>query len=106
MIEDNNWDHEWNSPYKVKNRFFLEKINLSYNKYGNPTSWRIFLRNFLMFTRESLEEVCIENSGLTNLQLIGIKDGFKDSIEMYLEQERRYKDEKAFLINKIEELKN
>jgi hypothetical protein len=67
VLESADWDHDWNSPYKVNNRFNLEKIDLSYNKFGNPTSWRIFLRNFLMFTRESLQEIDLQSCGLTNL---------------------------------------
>jgi hypothetical protein len=79
---------EWNDPINLKNKMILKKVNLSYNKYGNPVSWRIFIRNLVIFARDSLEELDFSNCGLTNSQVIGIMDGFRDAIQMYLKNKK------------------
>jgi hypothetical protein len=71
---------EWNDPLNLKNKLILKKVNLSYNKWGNSVSWRIFIRNMVIFARDTLEELDISNCDLTNSQAIGVVDGFKDAI--------------------------
>lgn len=66
MIETNNWDYDWDSPHKIKHKMILKKLELSYNKFGSPESWRLFMRNMIIFCRETIEEIDISNCDLTN----------------------------------------
>jgi hypothetical protein len=45
---------EWNDPLNLKNKLVLKKLNLSYNKWGNSVSWRIFIRNMVIFASDTL----------------------------------------------------
>ena len=46
---------EWNEPLSLKRKLVLKSLNLSYNKWGNAISWRIFIRNVMIFGSDSLE---------------------------------------------------
>lgn len=58
----------------------LKRLNLSYNKYANAMSWRIFMKNITIFSRNTLEVLDFSYCELTNSQLIGIVDGMRDAI--------------------------
>ena len=82
------WDLDWSSPHKIENQLNLQKLRLGFNQFANPQSWRLFLKNVLMFARNTIEEVHLQNCKLTNSQLIGIKNGFRDAVELYLSAQK------------------
>jgi hypothetical protein len=61
----------------------LEKINLSYNAYALPESWRMFIKTISVICHKSLIEIDLQDCKLLNSQAIAICDGFEDAIQIY-----------------------